>query len=268
MQVWTVANQKGGVGKTTTSVSLAGLLSQRGKKVLMIDMDPHGSMTTYFGLDPDNVEGGVYTLFTTLGGNSMPEKKILIRNTAFADLDLMPASAALATLDRQLGARPGMGLILKTALDKLSHEYEYVIIDCPPSLGILMINALVACEKLLIPVQTEFLAIKGLERILHTIDMIMHSLSSPLEYIIIPTMFDKRTRASHEALDMLQQKYEYNLWGNVVPVDTQFRDASLKGQPISYMKPNSRGTVAYKMLLESLFAHGHEHTGKVVGVFP
>lgn len=169
MKIWTVANQKGGVGKNTTAVSLGGLLSQWGLRTLLIDIDPHGSMTSYFKYDPDTIEEGIYTLFKASIDKRDIDLNALIYATRINGLELMPATMMLASLDRLAGKLEGMGLVIKNALIKLESDYYYVIIDCPPILGVLMINALAACQQLIIPVQTEFLALKGLERMLHTL---------------------------------------------------------------------------------------------------
>jgi chromosome partitioning protein len=158
----------------------------------------------------------------------------------------------MATLDRQLGSQAGKGLVIKKTLEHLNDRFSNVLIDCPPMLGVLMINALAACDQLLIPVQTEFLALKGLERMLHTLGMINHSRRKGLPYLILPTMFDKRTRASTQALSMLRNKYEDGVWSDVIPVDTQFRDASKAGIPLPILNPKSRGAEAYHKLFEQL----------------
>ena len=252
MKVWTIANQKGGVGKTTSTVTLAGLLAQKGYKVLLIDMDPHGSMTSYFGYNPDSIEESVYTLFQKkISDKKTPLASILCR-TGIDNIDLIPASGSLVSLDRQAGMTKGMGLIIKDAIQPYSNRYDYVLIDCPPTLGIAMINALAACEKLIIPVQTEFLAIKGLERILHTLKMISMSGKQSLEYVVVPTMFDRRTRAATESLYKLQQEHHHRLWQGYIPVDTKFREASSKKKPISYIYPESHGVKAYRTLLKFL----------------
>ncbi len=250
MSVWAVANQKGGVGKTTTAVTMAGLLAQRGKSTLMIDLDPHGSLTTYFGHDPDSVETSVYSLFQDEGGSLSDDELCL--STRVDNLYLMPASTALATLDRQLGAKEGMGLILARAIQRLANRFEHVFIDCPPVLGVLMVNALAASDRLLIPVQTEFLALKGLERMLRTLNMILRARQKPLHYTIVPTMFDRRTRASLESLKNLREHHPNEMWKSVIPVDTQFREASRQGLPLNVLSPHSRGAIAYATLLDTV----------------
>lgn len=253
MKVWTIANQKGGVGKTTTTITLAGLLAQKNKKVLLIDMDPHGSMTSYFGFNPDTVEESVYSLFQKkIADKRTPLASILCR-TGIEQIDLIPASGSLVSLDRYAGMTKGMGLTIKDAIEPYRNRYDYVLIDCPPTLGIAMINALAACEKLIIPVQTEFLAIKGLERILNTLRMIsLSGTQQTLEYLVVPTMFDRRTRASTDSLYKLQEEHSNNLWHDYIPVDTKFREASSRKKPISYLFPDSRGTKAYRGLLNYL----------------
>ena len=253
MKIWTVSNQKGGVGKTTTAVTLGGLLAEQGSRVLLLDLDPQGSLTAYFRLNPDAAERGVYSLFEArANGRELASPRELLADTGVERLSLMPASTAMATLDRQLGSRGGMGLVISQALARLQSQFDYVLMDCPPMLGVLMVNALAACERLLIPVQTEFLALKGLERMLHTLQMIGRSRGGALAYTVIPTFFDRRTRASLDALRALRDQYGDRLWPRVIPVDTQFREASRAGLPINLFNPAARGVEAYASLLRWL----------------
>ena len=245
MKIWAVANQKGGVGKTTTAVSLAGVMQKRGHRVLLVDLDPHGSLTSYFGTDPDEVEPSGYELFQQRAG-----VKSVIRKTRFEKLSFIPASSALATLDRQLGTKDGMGLVIKKALNDVKQHFDLAIIDCPPMLGLLMVNALAACERLLIPVQTEFLALKGLERMVHTLNMIQKARRQVVNYTIVPTFFDRRLKASIETLKTLRSTYQNNIWNGVIPIDTLFREASRQGIPLTIARPSCRGSRAYSQLLD------------------
>jgi chromosome partitioning protein len=161
----------------------------------------------------------------------------------------------MVTLDRQLGAHSGKGLVLASTLQKTHLHYDYVLIDCPPLLGVLMVNALAACERLIIPVQTEFLAIKGLERIINTLMMINRSRQEELDYTIVPTFFDKRTRASIKSLDSLKDNYQDRVWDGVIPIDTQFREASTRRVPLPMFIPKSRGSLAYEALLDYLLGN-------------
>ncbi|MGD0959030.1 MAG: ParA family protein [Methylomonas sp.] len=253
MKVWAVSNQKGGVGKTTTVVTLGGLLASWGFRTLLIDLDPHGSLSSYFKINPDAVEKSVYNLFSDAG-----EKKkdippsVYIAKTDFDGLDILPASTAIATLDRQVAAIGGMGLVISTALQKSAGNYDYAIIDSPPMLGVLMINALAACDRLLIPVLAEFLSLKGLERMLHTMRMVFNSRKTPPKFSIVPTIFDKRTKAARESLLVLLEQYPENIWKSVIPVDTRIRDASALGIPLPMFDKNSKALEAYSELLEQL----------------
>ncbi len=252
MKVWTVANQKGGVGKTTTAVSVGGLLSAWGFRTLLVDIDPQGSLTSYFRYNPEDLEYSTYSLFQAVAEKREVDPVLLLKDTSEEGLKILPATIALATLDRQAGRLEGMGLVLKKALEAMSDRFDYVLIDCPPMLGVLMVNALAACERLIIPVQTEFLALKGLDRMLHTLDMVLKARTEMLSYLIVPTMFDRRTRASIDSLKVLREQYSQYLWDGVIPVDTKFREASRTGLPPPIYDPRARGVLAYASLLETL----------------
>jgi len=252
VHIWAVANQKGGVGKTTTVVSLAGLLAVAGHRVLMIDLDPHGSLTSYFRFDPDSIEKSAYNLFQAPNKVPVDLPASLILETGHPNLSLLPASTALATLERHAQAQGGMGLVISKTLAILWDNYDYVLIDSPPVLGVLMINALAACQQLVIPVQTEFLAIKGLERMVRTLTMINRARKRPVPFLIVPTLFDRRTQASNKSLRSLKDTYEELVWHSVIPVDTKLRDASTAGIAPSALDPNARGIKAYASLMDSL----------------
>jgi chromosome partitioning protein len=257
MKIWTVANQKGGVGKTTSAVSLGGLLAEQGERVLLIDLDPQGSLTAYFGYDPETIPTSTLNLFSA-DKITRTQVQRLVQDTSYPGLSLLPASIGLSTIERK-AAQGGMGLKVSQALKQVWNDFDHVIIDSPPVLGTLMINALAACDQLLVPVQTEFLALKGMERMLRTVSMVTKSLRKQLPYTIIPTMFDQRTKASVLALESLRQQHAQNTWSSVVPVDTRFRDASRHSITPSQYDNQSHGVLAYTQLLESLTTHSATH---------
>lgn len=249
MIIWAIANQKGGVGKTTTTVTLGGLLAQRGKRVLLVDTDPHASLSYYFGIDSEELSASVYDVFRS--SHDINKDRVLdcLCSTKLDSLFILPATMALATLDRQMGNKGGMGLILRKALMCVKDEFDYVLIDCPPVLGVLMVNALAACSRILVPVQTEFLALKGLDRMMHTLVIMEKSQNKKFNYTIVPTMFDKRTKAAIDAYKKLRSTYGGAVWSSVIPVDTRFRDASQAQTPPSIYAPRARGVYAYNSLL-------------------
>jgi chromosome partitioning protein len=252
VRIWSVANQKGGVGKTTSVVALGGLLAAQGQRVLLVDLDPHGSLTSYFRIDSDSLQKSSFDIFQMPLPFAADSVQALILPTSQPRLALMPAVTTLATVERVMQGQEGLGLRLARALAQVAHRYDYALIDTPPVLGVLMINALAACEKLLIPVQTEHLAIKGLERMLRTLTMINRSRKTELPFVIIPTMFDRRTHASTVSLRTLRNDHMAHVWPGVVPVDTRFRDASKTGEVPSAFDARARGVQAYDGLLRYL----------------
>ncbi len=176
----------------------------------------------------------------------------VIKPTQFENLFLMPSSTAVATLEKQLGSKNGMGLVLKQVLNDVNEKFDNVIIDCPPMLGLLMINALAACKRVIIPVQTEHLAIKGMERMLRSMKMIQRSLNTDIAYTILPTMYDQRTLASKSSLQVLQNDYISQMTEIIIPIDTRLRDASHLGKPLNYMNGDSQGLKAYRRFVNTL----------------
>lgn len=252
MKIWTIANQKGGVGKTTTTVTLGGLLAQRGKRVLLVDTDPHASLSYYFGVDSEELSTSVYDIFVNPQPVTADTVLDCLCPTKLDSLFILPATMALATLDRQMGSQHGMGLVLKKALAKIEQDFDYVLIDCPPVLGVLMVNALAACDRVIVPAQTEFLALKGLDRMIQTLKIMGRSLNKSFDTLIVPTMFDRRVNAALQAFERLMNDYGEMVYKGVVPVDTRFRDASQMQAPASVVFPRSRGVYAYAKLLNEL----------------
>ena len=246
MQIWAIANQKGGVGKTTTSLLLGRLLARRGARVLLADLDPHGSLTRAFGVPVDPPPVGTAELF------EQPPRSVdaLARETPIAGVRLLAAQPAMATLERRSASTPGLGLMLGQGLAEASAHFDYALLDCPPTLGLLMVNALAAADQLVIPTQTEPLGVHGMEGMLRTAAMIERSRKRPLPTRILPTLFDRRTRACTETLDLIRERYPDRTWVQAVPLDTRLRDAQqLAGPELSGDVVSSRGFDAYQRAL-------------------
>ncbi|WP_397572491.1 ParA family protein [Silanimonas sp.] len=246
MQVWAIANQKGGVGKTTTTLLLGRLLAARGQRVLLADLDPHASLTRAFGVPSEPPPPGTLDLFES------PPKAVaeVSRATPIANLRLLPAQAGMATLERRSATAPGLGLALGQGLAAAAADYDYALLDCPPTLGLLMVNALAAADQLVVPTQTEPLGVHGMEGMLKTATMIERSRKRPLPARILPTLFDRRTRACTETLDLLREQHPDRTWVQAVPLDTRLRDAAeLTHAELSHEVTQSRGFDAYQRAL-------------------
>ena len=252
MDIWAVANQKGGVGKTTTVVACAGLLAETGRRVLVVDLDPQGSLTTYFRLDPACVTRSTYELFRTPRVPGRDALQAMLQPVSSAEITLFPAGSALATVERQFRSDEGVGLRLSRALACLAQDFDHVLIDTPPVLGVLMINALAAAELLLLPVQTDYLAIKGLERMAQTLQMVVRARGRELRYCVIPTMYEQGSESSAQGLRTLMRSFADQVGGTVVPLDGSFRDASARGITPSRYAPQSKGVRAYRALLRGM----------------
>lgn len=252
MRTWTVANQKGGVGKTTTTLALGSRLARRGFRVLLLDLDPHSSLTQSLGLPAEPPPRGVIDLFddtpAEIGQVAMP--------TALDEMHLVPGQAGLATLERRASTRPGLGRALGRALDAVRAQYDYALLDCPPTLGLLMVNALAAADRLIVPTQTEPLALFGLEGIARTAAMVDRSRNRPLPISIVPTLFDRRTRIANDTLAQMRTRFESQVWTDAVPVDTRLRDLNhvLGPEPHENVV---RGLASYARALDWLLASDH-----------
>ena len=247
MQIWAIANQKGGVGKTTTSLCLARGLA-RESRVLLIDLDPHASLTRAFGIPSDPPPAGSHDLFSSAG-----DIGAVARDTLVADLHLVAAQPALATLERRGATQPGLGLALGRALHAVRGRYDYTLLDCPPTLGLLMVNALAAADRLGVPTQTDPLALHGLADMLRTADMVERSRRRALPRHIVPTLFDRRTKSGVQSLEQLRDRHGGKVWPGVVPMDTRLRDAHTLTEA---ELPDCRGTEAYARALAWLLRSG------------
>ncbi len=240
------------MGKTTSVVTLGGLLAEQGKRVLLVDLDPHGSLTSYFRQDPDSLDRSLYHLFFEQRYKDKAFIQSILKPTSLDNVSVLPATTSLATLERQVSGQDGMGLVLARSLAQLWDEYDYALLDTPPILGVLLVNALAACQQLVIPTQTEHLALKGLERMIHTLKMVMRSQNRQLPFTIVPTLFDRRTLASLTTLKEMRRLYPDTLWQEAIPVDTRLRDASHEGLFPHQLDSRGRGVRAYRHLLSLL----------------
>lgn len=259
MLVWSVASQKGGVGKTTTVASLAGWLQKEGLRVLAVDTDPHASLTAYLGYGDDSVDRNLYDLYKCQD-LTLDEVRSAITYTRFKGLDLIASSMALATTDRQLSGRAGVGRILSRILSFLEEDYDVILIDCPPVLGALMVNALAASSLVIVPTQTDFLAMKGLEGMIKTFGIMQKASGGrELDHLVVPTMSDDRDPECEESLARLRKRYQNKVWDKVIPPDDAFAISSSRQMPLPLMNRRSRGSEAYRKLLDCCIAHALEN---------
>ena len=250
MRIWAIANQKGGVGKTTTTLALGRGLAALGHRVLLIDLDPHASLTRAFGVALEPVPNGVLELF----GSPPAELASLARPSPIAQLDFICAQAGLATLERRSANQPGLGLALQSALSRHQARHDYILLDCAPTLGLLMINALAAADRLIIPTQAEPLALHGLDGMVRTGEMVERSRRRPMPMSILPTLFDRRTRAGTDSLRQMQERHGARVWEDAIPVDTRISQAAALTLPVVGDDYPGRGLAAYRRALQWILA--------------
>jgi chromosome partitioning protein len=255
MRVWAIANQKGGVGKTTTALALGRGLAMRGSRVLLIDLDPHASLTRAFGVPVEPQPRGVLDLFD----DPALELSGLVRESDIENLQHVAAQTALATLERRSASQPGLGLALANALSRSGSAYDYVLFDCPPQLGLLMVNALAAADHLIVPTQTEPLAMHGLNGMCRTAEMIERSRRRPLPVSILPTLYDRRTRTGAQTLKQMQQQYGARVWSDAIPNDTRICQVDVLTRPATTDLYPGRGLAAYRRALDWIL-----HTEKLM----
>lgn len=239
-----VANQKGGVGKTTSSVSIAAELALNGKRTLLIDFDPQGSATSGVGLDlPEEGED----LFDFFFGKVSLSK--IITPTQIQNLDVAPASRDLVGVEIEVGKAPGRELILKSGLKEVSSRYDYIVIDCPPSSGLLTLNALGAVNKVLIPLQAEYYALEGITALMKTIEFVQQTFNPSLEILgVFITMFDSRTNLSTQVVEEAKNFFKEKLFRSVVPRSVKLAESPSHGKPIALYDRGSTGGRAYMEL--------------------
>jgi len=247
-----IANQKGGVGKTTTTLTLATALTHMDKRVLVLDLDPHACASLHMRLYPENQARTLHDLFLAEPSERKELWKEIIQDVRLRHLHIAPASIRLSELEIDLRERKNKGGILADALRSVQDEYDYILMDCPPHVGILLINALVACDLLIIPIQTDFLALYGLKLLFDTMRTLNKVLPTPVRYMALPTMYDRRAKACTRVLELLQEKMGSAMFNTVIGIDTRLREASAQGCVIYDLDPHSRGALAYTALAQEL----------------
>ena len=245
-----VANQKGGVGKTTTAVSVGAALAEMGRKVLLIDIDPQANATSGVGVDRSRVETSIYDVVVM--GRSLADARL---HTAVPGLDIVPSDIALAGSEIELVDLARRERRLQYALESLASDDDYVLIDAPPSLGLLTVNAVVAAEALLIPIQCEFYALEGLGLLMHTLALLRRELNPTLGVAgIVMTLFDARLALAHQVVDEVRARFGDQLLTPLIPRNVRLSEAPSHGMPITLYDPTCRGAIAYRELSANLDA--------------
>jgi chromosome partitioning protein len=237
-----IFNQKGGVGKTTTNINLAACLAMKGKKVLVMDIDPQGNTTSGLGISKGTLESTMYEML--ISDTLDPHEAII--PTGVSGLHIIPASVQLAGAEIELVQLESREHRLKKALEKIVDEYDYVFIDCPPSLGLLTINSLTAVDSVLVPIQCEFYALEGVSQLMSTIDLVKQSLNPELEIEgVILSMFDGRTNLSIQVVEEVKKYFKDKVYTTVIPRNVRLAEAPSYGMPIMEYDPKSKGAEAY-----------------------
>ncbi|MEM0503578.1 chromosome partitioning protein [Candidatus Fervidibacteria bacterium JGI MDM2 JNZ-1-D12] len=247
-KVIAVANQKGGVGKTTTTLNLGAALSELGKNVLLVDADPQGNLGVSLGIKVDDLEKTLYDVL--LNPEVTPIDSVIIK-TPFG-FDLVPSNIDLSGAEIELMDEVGREYILKEALKPVMGIYDYIIIDCPPSLGLLVINALTAADLVIIPVQTEFLAMRGIKHLQKTILKVQRRTNPKLKVRLLSTMFDARTIHARDVLEEIREIFKGQVYKTVIKRTIKFADSSVAGMPILFYESKSEGAKAYRALAEEV----------------
>lgn len=243
-----VANQKGGVGKTTTAINLAACLSVKGKKVLLIDMDPQGNTTSGIGVDKSELENSIYDLM--IGESSISD--CIIENV-FRDMDLIPTNVDLAAAEIELIGIERKEYILKDEIDFIKSKYDFIIIDCPPALSMLTINAMTTANSVIVPIQCEYYALEGLSQLLHTINLVSERLNPELKIEgIVFTMYDSRTNLSVQVVENVRNNIGSNVYDSIIPRNIRLAEAPSYGLPIIQYDAKSAGAEAYMALAEEV----------------
>ncbi len=251
-KIITVANQKGGVGKTTTSVNLGSCLAYIGKKVLLVDIDPQGNATSGVGIEKADVDYCVYDVLV-----DDLEVKQVIKATNVENLQVIPATIQLAGAEIELVSTISREVRLKRALEEVKDNYDYILIDCPPSLGLLTINALTASDAVLIPVQCEYYALEGLSQLLNTVRLVQKHLNHELAIEgVLLTMLDARTNLGLQVIEEVKKYFQDKVYKTIIPRNIRLSEAPSHGEPIIIYDPKSRGAEVYLELAKEVVTSG------------
>lgn len=247
-RVIAVANQKGGVGKTTTAINLSACLAEKGQKVLAIDMDPQGNMTSGLGIDKDEVEKNIYDLM--IGQAGVDE---VLQKEAIENLDVIPTSIDLSAAEIELIGVDDKEFIIRNAVQPIKDDYDYIIIDCPPSLSMLTINAMTTADSVLVPIQCEYYALEGLSQLIHTVELVKDRLNEKLEIEgVVFTMYDARTNLSLQVVENVKDNLQQNIYKTIIPRNIRLAEAPSYGMPINKYDPKSAGCDSYMRLADEV----------------
>ena len=253
-RVIAVANQKGGVGKTTTAINLSAALAEKGKKVLLIDIDPQGNATSGVGVEKNEGENTIYDLI--LGETTIQS---CIEYTEFENLHLIPSNVDLAAAEIELIGIPDKEFIIRKEVEKIKNVYDFILIDCPPSLNLLTINAMTTADTVLVPIQCEYYALEGLSQLIHTINLVKERLNPYLDIEgIVFTMFDARTNLSLQVVENVRANVKQKVYSTIIPRNVRLAEAPSHGYPITIYDPKSAGAESYRALAEEVISREDE----------